>query len=298
MDKYLIINADDFGMCHSANLAVFDLFKKGGITSATIMTPCSWAREAGVWAAKHPEYAVGVHLTFTSEWGNYRWSPIAHNNTDSLRDSEDFMYHESDEFEKNCKIEEVAEEINAQIARFKSFGVEPSHLDNHMGSLYGIETGRFELLTLTLATAGKCGLPFRFPGTFVPEMFSNDTLAVKIDLDMISSMFGQILDFAKSQKVAMPDFLIPGEWNGPQNDSYENFKEYIYELYRSFPNGITETYIHPALESDELKAISGAWHRRVWEHRLFSDPQTLQHIKACGIELINYRDLAKMKGYK
>ena len=50
MDKYLIINADDFGMCHSANEAVFDLFKKGGITSATIMTPCSWAKEAGVTA--------------------------------------------------------------------------------------------------------------------------------------------------------------------------------------------------------------------------------------------------------
>lgn len=297
MEKYLIINADDFGMCHSANLAVFDLFEKGGITSATIMTPCSWAKEAGVWAAKHPEYAVGVHLTFTSEWGNYRWSPIANIATDSLRDSEGFMYHESDEFEKNCIIEEVAEEINAQIARFKSFGVEPSHLDNHMGSLYGIETGRFELLTLTLETAGKCGLPFRFPGTFVPEMFSNDTLAVKIDLDMISGMFNQVLDFAKMQKVAMPDYLIPGEWNGPQNDSYENFKEYIYELYRSFPEGVTETYIHPALESEELKAISGAWHRRVWEHKLFSDPQTLQHIEACGIKLINYRDLAKMKGF-
>ena len=39
MDKYVIINADDFGMCHSANLGVFDLFEKGGITSATIMTP-------------------------------------------------------------------------------------------------------------------------------------------------------------------------------------------------------------------------------------------------------------------
>ena len=94
----------------------------------------------------------------------------------------------------------------------------------------------------------------------------------------------------------MPDYLIPGEWNGPQKDSYENFKEYIYELYRSFPNGVTETYIHPALESDELKAISGSWNRRVWEHRLFSDPGTLQHIKACGIELINYRDLKKIKG--
>ena len=295
MDKYLIINADDYGMCHSANLAVADLFQKGGITSSTIMTPCCWAKEAGVWAAEHPEYAVGVHLTFTSEWGNYRWSPIAQGDTSSLRDSEDFMYHESDEFEKNCDIDQVEKEIRAQIERFKSFGVNPSHIDNHMGSLYGIETGRFELLNLTLAIAGEYGLPFRFPGTFVPEMFANDTLAVKIDLDMIKMFYNKVLDFAKANNVAMPDYLIPGEWNGPQNDSYENFKEYIYELYKSFPNGVTETYIHPALESDELKGITGAWHRRVWEHKLFSDPQTLQHIKACGIQLINYRDLAEMK---
>lgn len=298
MDKYLIINADDFGMCRSANLAVFDLFEKGGITSATIMTPCSWAREAGVWAAAHPEYAVGVHLTFTSEWQNYRWAPVAHNNTESLRDDQDFMYHESDEFEAKSNLEEVKNEIIAQVERFKSFGVEPSHLDNHMGSLYGIESGRFELLNLTIGMAGEYGLPFRFPGTFVPEMFDNDTLDIKIDTKMIAGLFDQVLAFADSKKVAMPDFLIPGEWNGPQNDSYENFKEYIYELYKSFPNGVTETYIHPALESDELKGITNSWHRRVWEHKLFSDPQTLQHIKACGIELINYRNLAKMKGYK
>lgn len=295
MDKYLIINADDFGMCHSANLAVYDLFQKGAITSATIMTPCGWAKEAGVWSAQHPEFATGVHLTFTSEWGNYRWSPIAQGNTSSLRDSEDFMYHESDEFEENSDIDEVETEIRAQIERFRSFGVQPSHLDNHMGSLYGIETGRFELLNLTLDIAGEYGLPFRFPGVFVPEMFKNDTLEVKIDIDLISKVFDKVVAYAKGMGVAMPDFLIPGEWNGPQDESYENFKEYIYELYRSFPEGVTETYIHPALESDELKAISGCWHRRVWEHKLFSDPQTLQHIEACGIKLINYRDLAEMK---
>ena len=50
MDKYLIINADDFGMCRAANMAVADLFEKGGITSATIMTPCGWAKNAGIWA--------------------------------------------------------------------------------------------------------------------------------------------------------------------------------------------------------------------------------------------------------
>ena len=31
MDKYLIINADDFGMCHAQNLAIMDLLRCGGI---------------------------------------------------------------------------------------------------------------------------------------------------------------------------------------------------------------------------------------------------------------------------
>ena len=144
MDKYLIINADDFGMCRAANMAVADLFEKGGITSATIMTPCGWAKNAGVWAKNNPQYATGVHLTFTSEWGEYRWGPVAENNTSSLRDSEGFMHHESDQFEEAADLDEVEAEIRAQIERFKSFGVEPSHLDNHMGSLYGIEGGNFK----------------------------------------------------------------------------------------------------------------------------------------------------------
>ena len=70
MDKYLIINADDFGMCRAANMAVADLFQKGGITSATIMTPCGWAKNAGIWAKNNPEHAVGVHLTLQVNGAN------------------------------------------------------------------------------------------------------------------------------------------------------------------------------------------------------------------------------------
>ena len=104
MDTYLIINADDFGMCRAANMAVADLFQKGGITSATIMTPCGWAKNAGIWAKNNPEHAVGVHLTFTSEWGEYRWGPVAENNTSSLRDSEGFMHHESDQLKRQLTL--------------------------------------------------------------------------------------------------------------------------------------------------------------------------------------------------
>ena len=32
------------------------------------------------------------------------------------------------------------------------------------------------------------------------------------------------------------------------------------------PDGITETFVHPALESDELKSIVPPWEQRVWEY--------------------------------
>ena len=68
ISKYLIINADDFGLCHSANEACMDLFESGCLLSSTIMAPCPGADEAIEFAKTHPQYAIGVHLTHTNEW--------------------------------------------------------------------------------------------------------------------------------------------------------------------------------------------------------------------------------------
>ena len=297
MDKYLIINADDFGMCHAQNQAVMELFKCSGITSSTIMAPCPWALEAVNFAKKNPEFAVGVHLTTTSEWKEYRWAPVNAEKTASLRDSEGYMHHESDEFAKAADLQEVCGEMVAQIEKLKSLGLSPSHLDNHMGSLYGIDTGRFELLAATVEIAGKFNLPFRFPTKFTDAQFGNAMLDIKVPRELIDGLFEQFTELGKQYKVAMLDYLMPGDWNGPQKDSFENYREYIYELYRTFEPGVTETYIHPAIETDEIKGITGDWQKRVWEYELFKDPKTKQHIDSLGIKLINYRELKAMRGY-
>ena len=217
MDRYLIINADDFGMCRGANLAVMELLKndKSALTSSTIMAPCAWAPEACRFAAENPELAIGVHLTLTSEWSKYRWAPVNAEHTASLRDEEGYMWHESDQVEEHVDLDEVEGEIRAQIERCKRLGLtNPSHLDNHMGSLYGIETGRFELLQLVLSIAGEYGLPFRFPGTFTDAQMSNTMLDIKIDKEQIMGLVGQLNAYAHSVGVANPDFLLPGEWTG------------------------------------------------------------------------------------
>ena len=164
-DRYLIINADDFGMCNASVAAITDLFKneKSALTSSTIMAPCGWAPKAIRFAKENPQFAIGVHLTLTSEWGDYRWAPVSTEKTASLRDEEGYMWHESVDVEKHADLDEVAGEIRAQIEKCKALGLNPSHLDNHMGSLYGIETGRFELLQKTIEIAGEYGLTFRCP---------------------------------------------------------------------------------------------------------------------------------------
>ena len=296
-DRYLIINADDFGMCNASFQAVSALLTNpdSALTSATIMTPCAWAPKACRFAAAHPELAIGTHLTLTCEWGDYRWKPVTDGERKSLCDEEGFMWHTSRQVEENTDINEVEAEIRAQIEFCKRFGMQPSHVDNHMGSLYGIETGRFELLLKTLDIAGEYGFPYRFPSIFTDEQFGNSTLEIKIDRESIEAMLGQVLGYAKMKGVAMPDYLIPNEWDGKNFSGYSDFQDYIYALYESFPEGVTETYMHPALESDELKNITGCWERRVWENRILSDPKTKQHIESLGIKLINYRDLKEMR---
>ena len=297
MAKYVILNADDFGMCNAANRAVKELFELGHLTSSTIMAPCAWAPDAVKFAVEHPEYAIGVHLTTTSEWGKYRWAPVAQGDTSSLRDEEGFMWHESDQFEEHADVEQVKNELVAQIEKLRTLGLNPSHFDNHMGSLYGIYKGRFEILEATLGICAKYGMPFRIPSTFTDAQMNNDMLDISVPREVIDGAFAQINAATTQLKIATPDFLMPGDWAGEQDKSYDAFKKYIFDLWASFEDGVTETYIHPAMECDELKAITGCWHRRVWEYELFKDPETFKYFDSIGIKLINYRDLKEMRGY-
>ena len=293
-DKYLIINADDFGMCRAHNEATAQLFALGGISSATVMAPCPYAEEAVAFAKANPECAVGIHLTTTSEWIGYRWGAVS-DSVPSLLDSQGCFYRFTSEFLANAKKEEVEIEIKAQTEKLLSLGLSPSHIDNHMGSLYGIESGDFSLLESLFRLAAEYRLPVRFPSEHTDSLMKNALIGIKADGDAVRRNIDSFSAKLKSSGIYTPDRVAPGDWAGEQDKSYENYREYIYELYRSFEPGITETYIHPAVECDELKNITPKWHRRVWEYKLFSDSKTKDFINSLGIKLISYRDICKIR---
>ncbi|NLX78592.1 MAG: ChbG/HpnK family deacetylase [Clostridiales bacterium] len=289
MGKYLIVNADDFGLCKSANDAVIDLFLDGKLLSSTIMFPAPGHEQAARFAAEHPEYAIGVHLTLTSEWPTYRWKPLTDGK--SLVDKDGYMWLKTEDVEKNATYEDLEKEIRAQIDYALSFGFTPSHIDNHMGTLYGNRTGRFGLLKMILRILGELGYSYRLYTKVDKSMVPRGT---PYPVYKISSLFTS--HWAKKFKVILPDYLLFPDWTRELREgTYEQYRDLILKLWTNIPDGVTETFVHPAFATDEMKSITGSWRDRQWEYDLLKDPDTHKYLKDHGVTMINYRDLIQMK---
>ena len=92
----------------------------------------------------------------------------------------------------------------------------------------------------------------------------------------------------------MPDYIVFPEAIAT-GETYEEFKKNFITYLIDIPYGISETYIHPALCTDEMKAITGSWQRRYWEYLVMKDPETHEAFRTHGVHLISYRDLVKLR---
>ena len=153
--KLLIINADDLGSCHSANVGVFECLATGIVTSATLMVPCPWAREA---SSRYRGEDIGVHLTLNAEFELYRWGPITH--APSLLGGDGGFPRTMEDVWDHADLDEVRRECRAQIERAILWGFDVSHLDAHMGTLQF----RPEFFDVYLDMAIEFKLPLRMIG--------------------------------------------------------------------------------------------------------------------------------------
>src|SRR5258706_4727312 len=136
--RLLVIHADDLGMNHSVNRATFDALEKGWITSASILVPCPWFPEVARWAKDHPNADLGIHQALNSEWTTLRWGPLSPvDKVSSLLDANGYLPLDTDVVTRNAKPAEAEVELRAQIDREKSMGIFLTHLQHHMGALFG-----------------------------------------------------------------------------------------------------------------------------------------------------------------
>ncbi len=281
--KILMIHGDDIGMCHAANEAARIAFPEGRITSASIMMPCPWAYDFCMWAKEHQDkYDIGLHITLTSEWKTYRWGPVLPpSEVPSLCDKEGFLWDDVLPVALRAKAEDIEKEIRAQVKLALKWGVKPTHLDTHMGTVFA----RPDFVMAFMKVAKEFGItPFLIQPSpfFVKE-------ARKRGLPITPKMVKLLRDFPSAK---LDNFTYPEKG---EDSSYEGRKARLMKQLRELPPGVTCMIIHPSVLTPELKAITGSAQTRAWELEIFADPEVKKLIKDEGIILTTWRELAKRK---
>ncbi|MCS6776827.1 MAG: polysaccharide deacetylase family protein [Chloroherpetonaceae bacterium] len=276
-DRLLIIHADDAGMCHSVNRATIQAMEKGVVTSASIMVPCPWMPEIAAYCREHPEADFGLHLTLTSEWRYYRWRPVtAITEVPGLLDREGFLHRSVEDVVRNATPAEVEKEIRAQIQRALDFGIRPTHVDSHMGTLF---TG-----------------PFIHVYTRVAKEFGLLPMLMRATPERIAQARLLGFDAEKLERELTPRgyVFLDTLHETVRGDTLEARREFFYNLFRNLKPGVTEVIVHLALDDEEIRNITNSWRARYHEYLILTDPKTRELIDSLGIKLIGYRDLMKL----
>ena len=260
--KLLLVNCDDLGLTHSSNVGAYDALRTGIATSATLMVPCPWARDA---AAQYRGEAVGVHLTLNAEYDTYRWGPITH--SPSLLDGDGGFPRTVDDVWDHADLDEVRKEAAAQIERAIYWGFDVTHLDSHMGTLQL----RAEFFDVYLDLALEFRLPLRMPGSSVERV--------------IGFPFRKL---AAEEGAVFPDHFVYVNGVGSRRA--------VERALMDLRPGVTEIYFHPAVDTDELRAAVPTWAARVEDHALLtSDPSLKALIERAGAEIISWRELRELQ---
>lgn len=152
----LLIRLDDIGMNHSVNMAAKAVAETGMPVSVSLQFACPWYQEAIDILKNYPNVCIGVHLTLTNEWKDYRWGPVLGRcAVPSLVDSNGYFYQSTRAFNRSgYKPDEVEKELSAQIERALHSGIKITYIDPHMG----IALSTPQLRALTEKLARKYGL--------------------------------------------------------------------------------------------------------------------------------------------
>ncbi len=249
----LIINGDDFGITHACNLAIVDCFRKGVMTSASMMANMPYAQEAAEFWRENPELSVGLHLNLTVG------TPLCIQVKTLLKEDGTFNKQILRAGPGEVDEEEMRLECQMQMDRFMELtGRKPDHINSHHG-IEAIPGGAAILQDL----ARKYDLPIRqltrAAGAESVKYITNYEIPLKRFSRMPPENPQKIMDLFTEEDLQNEGYY---EWLG-----------------------------HPGYVDWDLLQLSSLTVGRCADAACFCSPAIRKWINENGIELISYLDL-------
>jgi predicted glycoside hydrolase/deacetylase ChbG (UPF0249 family) len=269
-DRVVVIHADDVGMCQSSLTAYADLLDFGNLFTGSVMVPCPWFPATVQWAKANPQADLGIHLTLTCEWDAYRWGPCAvHDPAAALLDEEGYFPRSSRQVWEHADPHAALAEAEAQIERALAWGLDLTHIDDHMGVW---SEPRFRPLFTDLVLRRR--LPQR-------------------DLSLPAGE-GEWQRVERESAIRIHRAGLPlfDAFGGLPLETQHGHSEIVREFLELAPRGGLSLFVlHPAVETPELKAIAPDWPARVANYEALMCPDLRAWVKNEGIQIIGFRPL-------
>ena len=267
-DKLLIIHADDLGLARSVNKASFEALSKEFVNSASVMMPSPFAEEVAAYYLEHPQIDLGLHLTFTAEWTDYKWPGVAPaNKIETLLDDEGFLHQKKVTVIKEGINAEIKTELQAQIDYARALGISPTHMDSHEGTLF-FDPAFFRTY---IEVGHQNQIPVFVPKLLAPHFDEHFPLPPQVVL--VDQMFMAL--------------------KGTELDAMES---YYAEVLSSIKPGLNQLLVHLAFDEEEMKAITKdreaygtKW--RAKDYQVVSSRKFQDLLKQNEIKLIQWRDI-------
>ncbi|WP_428667498.1 polysaccharide deacetylase family protein [Runella sp.] len=293
--KVIIFHIDDAGMSYEANQGTILAMEKGVANSTSVMMPCGWVPAYMKYVQQHPTTDAGVHLTLTSEWKGYRWFPLSgREKVPGLLDKEGAMWSNVPDVVKHATPDEVEIEIRAQIARFRQFGVEPSHIDSHMGTLFG--SPAFTERYIKVGIQEK--IPVMLPGghaTLIAKERNSGAQEIQQFQQIGKMLWNAGLPVLDDLFADTYGWRLPAETpNTEENLRKMKTQKYI-DLLKEAKPGITMVIMHCAAPSDNFKELTDSWPTRYGDLWAMQDPELKKFIEKEGIILTTWREMRERR---
>jgi hopanoid biosynthesis associated protein HpnK len=289
--RNLIVNADDLGWTAGVNRGIAEAHRDGIVTSASLLANGQAFAEGVALARDAGGLGLGVHLNLNDG------PPVA------PRESVPSLVNNAGEFEggpdglllkiatRGLSLREVEVEWNAQIAKVRDAGIEPTHLDGHKH--VHMLPGLFEI-ALRLAKRHGIG------AIRVSHEASSLRSALSTGERLAAVVLKQGVQ-ARGLKLLARDAREQAERAGISSADYfcgiaqtgELTKEGVARLLRNLPEGTTELMCHPGYADDALrKTATRLQASRQKEVEILTDTEIRNLVASQGIRLIDYAFLA------
>jgi hopanoid biosynthesis associated protein HpnK len=233
--KAIIFNADDFGASAQTNRAILRAHREGVLTSASLMVNEPAAREAAEIAQAHPSLAVGLHLTLSGGVSALPPESIPHLVNAGGRFRTNPTRAGLVCFFSRAARREAVREIEAQFARFVSFGLRLSHVDGHQ---------HLHLHPVIWDTLLRCGEALGVRCVRIPYEEFLPATRERLAARRIEWLYFRALRRRCLRKMAGRGFIVADRVYGHLETGRMN-AQYVVDLLGRLGGRTNEIYLHP-----------------------------------------------------